>query len=544
MPVGIGQAFSCVRVNGLIADMATTIKHIKFRHYKALENYALDIDHINILTGSNNSGKSTVLGSLRVLAVALRTARTSTPQRISVGDSHLYGYRIKESLVPISLENVATNYIDGATKISFQLTNGNSLDLIFDRDVGCVLVPETLTGAIRTTSDFKKQFPIGLTVIPVLGPVEHKESIREIQTVTSALSTHRASRHFRNYWHHFPEGFDEFSDLVERTWPGMKVQHPEINNATELTMFVSEDRIDRELYWVGFGFQIWCQLLTHLHRADPSTMIVIDEPEVYLHPDIQRRLLKVLKDTGAAILVATHSIEIISQAVSGEVVHIDKRKKKAEREEGDLQFQRSQNGAIALVKTKTSELSTSAVFAGKVPSKSVSKSVADTDSSTAVDNFLVSARAAQQLISAHTPIDASEDWDEINLEPLKVALPDMSNVTSQELHGGQDGNKQEGYRSRNDKQDSRFFPSGSVRSPKFSSPSSSRDRKMPSDDSELTRLLLEAKAHGIEVDDQRGKPGGRLFTSLREEPDEVKRVILTRLVDLGLQIWPGKHFLK
>ncbi len=524
--------------------MATTIKHITFKHYKALENYALDIDHVNILTGSNNSGKSTVLGSLRVLAVALRTARTSTPQRISVGESHFHGYRIKESLVPISLENVATNYIDGATKISFNLTNGNSLHLVFDRDVGCVLVPETLNGTIRTTSDFKKQFPIGLTVIPVLGPVEHKESIREIQTVTSALSTHRASRHFRNYWHHFPEGFDEFSDLVERTWQGMKVQRPEINNATELSMFVSEDRIDRELYWVGFGFQIWCQLLTHLHRADPSTMIVIDEPEVYLHPDIQRKLLKVLKDTGAAILVATHSIEIISQAESGEVVRIDKRKKRAEREQGDSLFRRSQHNSIASVKTRASEPSTSEIFAGEILRKSVSKSIANTASPTAVNIFLDAARAAQQLISAHTPIDASQDWDEINLEPFKVALSDMSNVVNKELYSGQDNNKQEGQRGGNDKKDSRIFPSSSIQTPKFSSRSSALDRKIPSDDSELTRLLLEAIAHGIEVDDQRDKPGGGLFTSLRQEPDEIKRVFLTRLVDLGLQIWPGKHFLK
>ena len=25
-------------------------------------------------------------------------------------------------------------------------------------------------------------------------------------------------------------------------------------------MFALEERISRELYWVGFGFQIWCQL--------------------------------------------------------------------------------------------------------------------------------------------------------------------------------------------------------------------------------------------------------------------------------------------
>ena len=309
--------------------MSIRIQNITFNHYKALENFSVAIEHINILTGLNNSGKSTVLGSLRVLAVALRTARKKKPERIALTDSHCFGYRIKESQVPISLENVATNYVDGTSKISFELTNGNFLHLIFDEEAGCVLIPESKNGGISTAGDFKSQFPIGLTVIPVLGPVEHRETLREVETVTSSLATHRASRHFRNYWYHFPDGFDGFVQLIESTWPGMRIQRPEINGGNDLSMFVSEDRIDRELYWVGFGFQIWCQLLTHLHRADPSTMIVIDEPEVYLHPEIQRRLLQVLKSTGADILVATHSIEIIGEAEPHEVLIIDKRKTRA-----------------------------------------------------------------------------------------------------------------------------------------------------------------------------------------------------------------------
>jgi len=36
--------------------------------------------------------------------------------------------------------------------------------------------------------------------------------------------------------------------------------------------------------WVGFGYQIWCQLLTHLSRAAEDSLVVVDEPEVYLHP--------------------------------------------------------------------------------------------------------------------------------------------------------------------------------------------------------------------------------------------------------------------
>ncbi len=87
----------------------------------------------------------------------------------------------------------------------------------------------------------------------------------------------------------------------------------------------------RELYWVGFGFQVWCQLLTHLSRASENSLVVVDEPEVYLHPDVQRQLLGIIRDIGADVLLATHSSEIIAEADPSEIVMIDKRRRRGER---------------------------------------------------------------------------------------------------------------------------------------------------------------------------------------------------------------------
>src|SRR5262249_14943589 len=139
-------------------------------------------------------------------------------------------------------------------------------------------------------------------------------------------------RHFRNYWHHFEEGFEQFAAQVRDTWPGMNISKPELDTSNgELTMFVTEDRIDRELYWVGYGFQVWCQLLTHLSRVSGTSLVIIDEPEVYLHPDVQRQLLTLLRNLGPDVLVATHSTEIIADADPSEIVLVDKRKRSAER---------------------------------------------------------------------------------------------------------------------------------------------------------------------------------------------------------------------
>lgn len=60
-------------------------------------------------------------------------------------------------------------------------------------------------------------------------------------------------------------------------------------------------------------------------------MIVVDEPEIYLHPDVQRQLLGILRDCRPDVLLATHSTEIMSEADPSEILIIDKKKKNAER---------------------------------------------------------------------------------------------------------------------------------------------------------------------------------------------------------------------
>lgn len=308
------------------------IRRIEFSNFKALSNYSLVLGEVNILVGPNNSGKSTIIGALRTLDAAVRFARTRPPTRVYIGDDSVIGYRIPDESVPISLENVQTDYNGAEARVTFHLTNGNSLDLVFPEDGGCILVPRLETDIVTTTAAFRREFAINLVIVPVLGPVEHNERRRERGTVVAGLSTHRASRHFRSYWHYNPDGFETFAELVARTWPGMSISAPELDyHSGELTMFCLEGRMTRELYWVGFGFQIWCQLLTHLSRAGEDSLVIVDEPEVYLHPDVQRQLLGIIRDIGADVLLATHSGEIIAEADPAEIVMIDKRRRAGDR---------------------------------------------------------------------------------------------------------------------------------------------------------------------------------------------------------------------
>jgi hypothetical protein len=287
---------------------------------------------MNVLVGPNNCGKSTILGAFRALEAGLRKARARSPELVEAPRGEKYGYHLAQELLPISVENIHTDYAEAKTTVSFRLSNGNRLVLYFPENGGCVLIPEPEGRNVTSVKALKAAYPVSIAAVPVLGPVEQEETILKLETIHRDAGTHRASRHFRNFWHHFPEGFEDFATLVAKTWPGMEVERPErAGLSSRLSMFCKEKRITRELFWSGFGFQIWCQLLTHISRAQAASLLIVDEPEVYLHPDVQRQLLEILRSMGPDILLATHSSEVIGDADPSEIAVIDKTKRAAER---------------------------------------------------------------------------------------------------------------------------------------------------------------------------------------------------------------------
>jgi len=327
-----------------------SIVSVEFDKFKSFVKYSLKLDQMNILVGPNNCGKSTIINAFRALAIGLRKASSKSPVRVLGPKGFSLGHYLSDDALPMSIENVHTDYAETDSSVIFKLSNKNSLILFFPLSGGTILIPDANGQIIYSPSDFKKAFPIRLDIVPVLGPLEHNEDLVVEDTIKKNLSTHRASRHFRNYWHYYPEGFENFSKLISKTWPGMEIQLPNIEYGKKsfLTMFCSENRILRELYWAGFGFQIWCQLLTHISRCQNSTMLIIDEPEIYLHPNIQRQLIGILRDLNADILVATHSSEILSEADPSEVVLVEKSDTESVRlrDSDGIQYALNQLGSI------------------------------------------------------------------------------------------------------------------------------------------------------------------------------------------------------
>lgn len=308
---------------------------VDFRRFKAFDSFTLHLGHFNILVGPNNAGKSTILAAFRILAAAMRKASTRNPEMIRGPRGNNFGYVIDLSAISVAEENIFFNYDESeAATVTFKLSNGHQLLLYFSHPGACYLIPEAHGKPIRTTTSFRSHFNCPIGFVPILGPVEHHEPLFEKEAARLALFNYRAARNFRNIWYHYPEKFDEFRKALKQTWPGMDIDRPKVDVShpkPRLHMFCPEDRIPREIFWAGFGFQVWCQMLTHLIQSSDVALFLIDEPDIYLHSDLQRQLLGLLRGMGPDILIATHSTEIITEAETDDIVLINKQRKTARR---------------------------------------------------------------------------------------------------------------------------------------------------------------------------------------------------------------------
>jgi energy-coupling factor transporter ATP-binding protein EcfA2 len=319
------------------SDEATRFVRVEFSRFKAFKRFNLSLRHFNILVGPNNAGKSTILAAFRILAAGMRRAYSRKPEVIpgphNMGMTH--AYRIDLSSISIAEENLFYNYDESvAATIKFKISNSNELLLYFPEQGQCFLIAQSNGKSNHTPATFRSNFNCRIGFVPILGPLEHFESLFEPEAARLALFNYRAARNFRNIWHHFPEKFEEFRSALIRTWPGMDIEKPIIDTShgkPRLHMFCPEERIPREIFWAGFGFQVWCQMLTHIIQSSDTAIFLIDEPDIYLHSELQRQLLGFLRDMGPDVLIATHSTEIITEAETDDIVLINKQRNSGRR---------------------------------------------------------------------------------------------------------------------------------------------------------------------------------------------------------------------
>ena len=176
-------------------------------------------------------------------------------------------------------------------------------------------------------------------IVPVLAPLEHQETELTVKYLRDNIDGRLASRHFRNHFHALDElipgeTFDDFCTWARPWLPELELRSPQMRfggDGAYLDVFYAESgsRIEKELFWAGDGLQIWIQILLHLFRLRDHDVIILDEPDVFLHPDLQRRLVRLLDELPGQTITATHSPELLAEAQPETVIWVDKSRRRA-----------------------------------------------------------------------------------------------------------------------------------------------------------------------------------------------------------------------
>lgn len=314
------------------------LKRVEFWNFKAFERFTANFQGSAYIVGPNNAGKSTIIAAVRTGALMLRWASRRNPTDvIRYRDSEYYGYSITPGQFALVDENLRHEFRERETKLVLHFLSKAKLTAVWPEDEderggGFFFLEQSDGWNPRTASDVRRTYP-ELGVIPMLTPLEQQEAVLDREYVRRNIDGRLASRHFRNQL----VGLDNVENFLAfaRSWtPELTVSRPRTSLGPEgqnIDCFYREAgrRAEKELFWAGDGMQVWLQLLFHVERLQRAPVLVLDEPDLYLHPDLQRRLVRVLESTGAQTITATHSPEILTEAPPESLVWVDKTNRRA-----------------------------------------------------------------------------------------------------------------------------------------------------------------------------------------------------------------------
>jgi len=305
------------------------LKELHLYNFGPFEDYSLefpsDAKSCILITGKNNAGKTTIIRALRLISSALKSAKYSpTP---------LVRELPKKDTKDIDISSMIYRFEEGQADIQAVFDNGKTITVLLDstkNSITCVLPP-------HIHSSLSQQFGF----LPPLGQLAQREKLLDQGYVMKTIDTTLAPQHLRNHLYHLIDD-DQYSliqQILKETWEGIQLQKTECDRSSAfLTCLYEDGDFCAEIGWAGQGLQIWLQILIHLVRLSEHPVLILDEPEIFLHPEKQNDLIQLLQNyySGTAI-IATHSTELMSNVDITHIIHVQKGTTKAKlRKSSDL----------------------------------------------------------------------------------------------------------------------------------------------------------------------------------------------------------------
>jgi predicted ATPase len=326
---------------------------IQVKGYKALADVTLDLHPLTVMIGPNGCGKTSLLevfhlfreGATGQLATAITSLGgfnnivSQMPKMSSRLEFVLKASDLLQGVDSIAytfvLEPRALGYVVALEHLQLhRLNNDMPYPEFQENNVGPELMlaqsflqvaaaePKLLREVMSKTVslafvDVDTRAPIRLpqSLVPVAQPGRNGE------TLFAALYNLRESKDFHSY-------YERIEETLHLAFPDFEYLELPVVGAGQITLAWHQKDLTVPLYpnQLSEGTLRFLWLTTVLLSPEPPPLILIDEPEVSLHPELLQILAALLRDASARtqLIVATHSSDLIRWLQPDEVVVIDK----------------------------------------------------------------------------------------------------------------------------------------------------------------------------------------------------------------------------
>lgn len=311
------------------------LKKLELENFKCYEKASILFKDLSIIVGANNAGKSCLIESLRLVSKAAqgagsRSVYVAPPEEFDLPVS-IRGFYIDTKKLQIDLSVIIFFYNKSKyAKITAYFFDKSIIEIYLNQNDAFAVIYDKKKNLIKSKVQAKELNINKIGILPQIGPIREKEKPITKETVNSDKDTYLSSLHFRNEIYQWKdEYYKVFKQDSEDSWSGLRINSIEYNiaNSEYIKLIVQDNGFPAEIGKMGNGLQMWLQIMWFLARSKDCELIILDEPDVYMHSDMQRKILELVKARFPQVIIATHSIEIISMVEPDSILEINKKDK-------------------------------------------------------------------------------------------------------------------------------------------------------------------------------------------------------------------------
>lgn len=340
------------------------IRSLKIKDFKSIESLEVYLDRqFSILTGVNNSGKTTILEALALWAECfeklLNQAQRSVTGRYHKGD-YILGpinnkyfnfdeinsvrcpdfkdiFRDCNIKRPVMIEvTVVSEEKDLEQTIGFSISNSTNtryvISLADEKNFDYALFNTMFSYLSNGGVSSYFAFPVA--------SIEQREDFVTDPILVDAIRRRHSYQYIRNriYKLYHSSVFKQFQNDLSYVLFGTALTARIVPNSQSdinkdkrviITYNVNNEPVEKDLALLGSGtLQVIEILLDIYHQTDAKldlNLILLDEPDSHIHRDIQERLLQILSRMAMnnQVVITTHNESLIRSAQPANLFHID-----------------------------------------------------------------------------------------------------------------------------------------------------------------------------------------------------------------------------